>query len=274
MRRRVLDELHEAVAEDDLAGRHREVAADDEGARVDLAGHALVVGDVVGPGPHAARDARTAGVEGALHGGGVGPEVVRRGHGVHEDVAQEPEALVRRQVDGGRVAQVLDQAGRQQVALEEPEEGGVLLPRRVAEAAVLAPRLHGAGLLLARGPVDGGGGRLHDPAPVAGPGLHDAGRVLPGGRRRLRPRLHEAHRVEAFERGEGAELGLGIRLRARSGFRAALLRWGHEVLPSSFSDHSSGPALQPQPWRIARSTSAGAATSSSMQRRASSRALA
>ena len=45
--RGVLDQLHQVVAEDDLPRRDRELPAHREGVRVELARHALVVGDVV-----------------------------------------------------------------------------------------------------------------------------------------------------------------------------------------------------------------------------------
>ena len=76
--RRVLDQLHQLVAEDDLAGRAGQVLTDGERREINLTRHPAVGGEVLEEVAEAADEARPAGLEGPLEGGWVAPEIVAR----------------------------------------------------------------------------------------------------------------------------------------------------------------------------------------------------
>ena len=140
-RRRVLQQLAHLVAEDDGAGGDRQVAADPEGRRVDVAGEAVIRHDVA---PHVAepRDhALAAGLEGALDDGGIEEREVGRRQGRGDDGGRQLGPLVGAPVEVGVVDQLQGRAGAGQIALAQAVEGRVLLPGPVLEAPV--PRFGG-----------------------------------------------------------------------------------------------------------------------------------
>ena len=138
-RRRVLDELHQVVLEDDLARRHRDVLADAElgVVRHPDAEPALAALQVVQQVRKALEQVLAAGLGGAPQHLRVGQEEVGRAHRVDELAGVEVHLLRRllvHAVDVGR--HVLEEPGGQEIGLPDEVEHLVLAPRLVLEAAV------------------------------------------------------------------------------------------------------------------------------------------
>ncbi len=138
-RRRVLDELHQLVFEDHLAGRGREIAADLEMRRVGLPDAQLAAAglDVLGQHVHAAREVLALRRQRVAQQLRIGEHEVRRRDRV-DDLAQVELGLL----PGQRIEPlgVLDQAVAelhgQQIGLLEEVEELVRRPFRIGEALV------------------------------------------------------------------------------------------------------------------------------------------
>src|SRR6185437_14568087 len=87
--RAVLDELRDRVPGDDGAGGHGQIPAHLEGAGFDHRRHRTVVADVVDEIAGSPGQAHAAGVEGALEGGRVAHQEVRRRGGAGHDAGRE-----------------------------------------------------------------------------------------------------------------------------------------------------------------------------------------
>ena len=174
-RRRVLEQLHQGVAEHHLALGGGQVLAQGERGGVDLAGLAAVADQVVEEVVDPLGGAAPAGVEGPLEGGRVGGQEVRGGHGVDQQLGGQLGLAPPARVQLGRGHQLPGQPGRQQVALLEPEEQRVAGPGLVGEAAVPGREWDRRGRLAAEGPGHadraGGGkaGGVADPGQRAAP---------------------------------------------------------------------------------------------------------
>ena len=202
--RRVLDQLHELVAEDDLALGRGQVLAEPERPPVDLLRPAAVVGQVVGevtgPGQHAG----AAGLERPLQRGRVGEQVVRRGECVAEQAADQLGLPVGHRLGRTGRQQVVAVLPGRQVRLPQREERRVLFPGRIREPAVL--RIGGQGGL-----------RLHPQPPGKGD-LADLGEAGPEpearrgdlGRVRCCPGQHGRHRAGkvAYVHADGGQASL------------------------------------------------------------------
>ena len=197
--RRVLDELHELVAEHDLARGRGEVAAHLEAAGVDLARPAVVVDQVVEEGHRALDDARARGVERPLQGGRVQREEVRGRQRVEREVEGELGLLGDVGLDGRGTHHVVGVPARRQVGQPHAVEQRVRAPRRVGEPAVLRVDRHGR-LDLAAEPR--GGGDHRDAGEVRPPLQGGAGRGGRVGQARLQRSgqgLTEAGGIEVLE---------------------------------------------------------------------------
>ncbi len=203
--RRILDELHEVVAEHDLPRRHREVLADGERAARHLAGKPPVRGDVVQEVAQSADQAQAAGVERLLPGRRAGPEEVGGREPVHREFGEESDLLALDLVQARGRHHVLDPAPAEQVGLEEHEEGGIARPRRVAEAPILGRGREGSLGGAAEHARARRGGSRDEPHAEADSRLHDRLRMLEHTQHGVDARFTEGQRVEVRER-----TGLGL----------------------------------------------------------------
>ncbi len=139
-----MDELQQVVLKDDLAGRHRDVLADAEGVHV---GHldresSLAALEIVEQVLQTLDEVLAAAIERRLQDLGVGHQEVRGRHridelaGVEIDLARglvvEPLDILHRRLHPAR---------RQQIALLDEVEERIVVPRRIAEAAIALRRL-------------------------------------------------------------------------------------------------------------------------------------
>ena len=134
-RRAVLDQLHEVVAVDHVAGRHRHVPADDVAVRAGCLARELGL-RVLEPVAQAAQEVEAALLDGAAHDLGVGPGEVRGREHVEQLAGHEGDLpLVPRrdaaQARRGGLPPVLGQ--EEGLRLERERQ---LLPAGVGEAAV------------------------------------------------------------------------------------------------------------------------------------------
>ena len=175
----VLDQLHELVAENHLAGRGGQVAAHLEGARVHLAGPTAVVHHVVDEVLEPAHNAHSVRFGGLAQRGRIRHQEVGGRHGVHQQPQREGCLVFAVLVETPGGHQLVDQVGPGEVGLPLAEEPGVLVPGGVSEAAVLGggeQRRLGLGAERPRRHAGGGAGqapgephaRLPDPHRVRG----------------------------------------------------------------------------------------------------------
>ncbi|MNI57345.1 hypothetical protein D3C73_1124000 [compost metagenome] len=136
----VLDQLQYVVAEYHRAFGHPQALADLEGTHVDLAGHAIVMHQILGQVRQAIEQALATGFKEAFYRRRVG-RAVGRGHGFGHEVDYEvPTADI-----VGRQAAVVDPVVKllapRQVSLQITFVERVLAPGRIGKAAVIACRL-------------------------------------------------------------------------------------------------------------------------------------
>ena len=142
-RRRVLDELHQVVLEDDLAGRDRDVLADLEGVQI---GHldaqlALAALEVAQQVLQALHQVLAAGLDGRPQHFRIGEQEIGRRHRVDELAGVEIDLLRRLVVEAVHLPhRLLHPARGQQVGLLDVVEELVLFPGRILEAAVVRRR--------------------------------------------------------------------------------------------------------------------------------------
>jgi hypothetical protein len=162
--RRVLDELHQLVLVDDLAGRGGDVLADLEGLHVglpdrELAFAALEVGQQV---LQALDQVLALGLDGRLQHLRVGHREVRGRHRVGKLPCIELDLLRRLVVDAFDFLDgALQPARREQVGLLQVVEDDFLFPRRIVEALVALGGLGDRLDLLAHQALRGGLPQLH-----------------------------------------------------------------------------------------------------------------
>ena len=225
--RRVLDQLHQVVLVDDLAGRDRDVLADPEFAVIrhadaELALAALEVGQQV---RQALQQVLAAGLGGLAQHLRIGQQEVGGAHRIDELPGVEIDLLRRLRLHAIDAADhVLEEAGGQQVGLLDEVEDLVVAPGLVLEAAVLrvlgddrgGPVLahHPPGGILPEGEVvlPEAELRLHQPGRIG----HEPGRHLQEG----------AADVQRIGRGATAPLRLALE-EIRHDPLAALGHLGH-----------------------------------------------
>ena len=138
-RRRVLDELHQVVLEDHLAGRGREIAPDLEHRGVGLADLEVAVAgfDVLGQHVHAAREVGGIGAERLAQQLRIGQHEVRRRDRIDDLANVELSLLLGQRVEPlGVLDQVVGPFHRQQIGLLEEIEELVARPFRIGKALV------------------------------------------------------------------------------------------------------------------------------------------
>ena len=139
-RRRVLDELHQLVLEDHLAGRDREIAADLEFRGVGLADLQIAAAglDVLGQHVHAAHEVLGVGAERLAQQLRIGQHEVRRRQRVGDLLDVELGLLAGVRVEAlGVLDQMVGPVGGEQIGLLEEVEELVRRPFRIGEAPVL-----------------------------------------------------------------------------------------------------------------------------------------
>ncbi len=133
--RRVVDQFDQAVAENDLARRHRQILANGKGVGVDHLDVPRL--DVAQEVLETAGEALAAGRHEAFHGHRVEPEEIVRGHHI-EPLAQPergaPAFLVRQA--GGLEEHVLEAARERQVPLLDDVPGRCIGPDRIGETDI------------------------------------------------------------------------------------------------------------------------------------------
>ena len=187
---RVLDQLEHRVAEHHRAGRQRQVAAQLEGARVHLRGHAAVVREVADHVAQAGHQAAAAGLDHALQCARVADQRVRRRERLRPQRHHELCALAVLRVERRAVHQRGERLRPGEIGLRRAPVEGVRLPRLVGEALVAR---RGRQLRLARDHGDelaGEGGFLLQHEHRVGGGL--AREPTHRGHEVARGRLHHA----------------------------------------------------------------------------------
>ncbi len=145
--RRVLQHLDELVAEDDLAARRGDGAAEPERAGVDLARPAVVAGHVAHEVGEAAQHAAAARLERPLQRRGIGEQRVGGSNGVGEEVGRELGLGAFRRVEACGLGHLHDELRGEQVRLQQTVEHQVVAPGGIGEAAVARIGLDDAGQL-------------------------------------------------------------------------------------------------------------------------------
>ena len=135
-RRLVLDQLEHVGAEHDRAGRDREVAADLELRGVDALRQPRRRCEVGGEALRAADEVGAPLVDDRLEDRGVRPGEVRRRERVEHVACGEARLALGLPVELGVGDHAVDRVGGRQVALQHSPQQPVVLPCRVAEAAV------------------------------------------------------------------------------------------------------------------------------------------
>ena len=142
--RRVLDELHQLVLEDHLAGRRRHVDADDEVRRVGLADAQRAVAglDVFGKHLHAAHEVVAVRGQCLTQHFGIGENEIRRRDRVGDLLDVELGLLARVRIDAfGVLHQFLRPLRGEQIELQHEIEELVRFPLRILETLVARRRL-------------------------------------------------------------------------------------------------------------------------------------
>ena len=138
-RRRELDELHELVLKNDLAGRRRQIAADGEHRGIGLADFQVPAAgfDILREHAHAANQVVGVGRERFPQQFGIGQHEVRRRQRVGDLPHVELGFLLGMRIEIGGIAdQLVGPARGEQVALLEEIEELVRRPLRIVEALV------------------------------------------------------------------------------------------------------------------------------------------
>ena len=138
-RRRILDQLHQFVLEDHLAGRRRHIDADDEVGRIGLADAQRAASglDVLGQHLHAAHEIVAVGSQRLPQDFGIGEDEIRRRQRVGDLLDVEFGLLAGVRVEPVGVAhQFLRPLRGEQIGLQQEIEKLVGLPFGIAEALV------------------------------------------------------------------------------------------------------------------------------------------
>ena len=222
-RRFVLQQLDQFVLEDDLAGGDGDVAADLEGVRV---GHldlelALAALQVVEQMLQPLHQILAAGFQRLAQDLRVGHDEIARRHGIDELARIEIDLLRRLGVEPVHVADGgLHPAGAQQIGLLDEIEELVLLPGRIAEAAILGLGLDHRLAAIAGHALGRGLPELHIVAPEIDLGLDQLGRIAHHPGRHLHEGLADI---------EGVRHAGGDRVDLLAG-GLALQEFGHQAL--------------------------------------------
>ncbi len=225
-RRLVLDQLHQVVLVDDLARRHREVAADRKLGVVGLADAQVAAATfhVLGEHLHAAHQILGVGRDRLAQQFRIGDNEVGRREGVGDLPRVEGRLVLQVLVELGLRDELLGEAGGHEVELLQEVEEGVLLPLRVLEARIPRIRLDDRLSGLSRHGLQ----RL-------GPQVHVAARHLrlggDGARRVLQPEFGDM--PERL-----GDVGDTVRRVRRPGSRFPWLQIGGERLATQF--HHAG----------------------------------
>ena len=194
-RRLVLDELHQVVLEDDLAGRGRDVLAETEGGHVRLLDLDVAVAalDVLEQMLHAGDEVLAVGGERRAQDFRIGEEEVRGRDGVRHlaDVEVRLFACVR--IDAlGMLHLFGEPFAGEQVGLLHQIEDDVFLPVGIAEALVAAAGRGDGGHILAKQAARHVGGEAHIAFPEGSLRLDDFRRVGEVAARNIHQRLADA----------------------------------------------------------------------------------
>ncbi len=175
-RGRVLDQLDDLVAEDDLARCRRDIDTDLEGAAVGLADLELAAAglDILGIHLHAAHEVLAVLLHGLAQQLGIGGDEIGGREGAGDLLDVEAGLLARMRVEVvGLVDHRLGPARADQISLFDEVEGGVVRPVRVLEAGIALVRLGDGRDLLAAGALQSRAPQVHEVAGEGGLSLDD-----------------------------------------------------------------------------------------------------